>query len=47
MENEKQKEHDCTVTGCDSNKFVGLIVTSDQSGMVRIWDANKRFLREI
>ena len=47
LENEKQKEHDCTVTGCDSNKFRNLIVTSDTSGMVRIWDSNKRFLREI
>ena len=47
LENEKQKEHDTTITGCDSNKFVNLLVTSDASGMVRIWNTDKRFLREI
>ena len=47
LENEKQKEHDTTVTGCDSNKFVNLLVTSDSNGMVRIWNLDKRFLREI
>ena len=47
LENERQKEHDKTVTGCDSNKFMNLLVTSDYGGMVRIWNLDKRFLREI
>jgi WD40 repeat protein len=47
LENEKQKEHDCKVTGVDSNLYVRLIVTSDTSGSIKIWSLEKRFMREI
>ena len=47
LENEKQKEHDCKVSGVDSNKYARLIVTSDSSGTIKIWSLEKRFLREI
>ena len=47
LENEKQKEHDCKVTGVDSNKYVRLMVTSDISGNIKIWSLDKRFMREI
>lgn len=47
VENEKQKEHDCKVTGVDSNKDARLMVTSDIGGSVKIWSLEKRFMREI
>ena len=47
IENEKQKEHDCKVTGVDSNKYTRLTVTSDIQGYIKIWSLEKRFLREI
>ena len=47
VENEKQKEHDCKVTGVDSSKHSRLIVTSDTSGSVKLWSLEKRFMREI
>lgn len=47
IESGKEREHDGPLTGCDFNKFVNLLVTSDASGMIRIWNINKKFLREI
>ena len=47
IDNEKQKEHDCTVSGVDSNRYVRLIVTSDVGGSIKLWSLEKRFLREI
>jgi len=47
VENEKQKEHDSTVTGVDSSKYVRLIVTSDSGGSIKLWSLEKRFMREI
>ena len=44
---DNQKEHDCRITAVDSNKFCKLIVTSDESGIIRIWNLDKKFLREI
>ena len=31
----------------DSNKFCKLIVTSDESGIIRLWNLDKKFMREI
>ena len=47
IESEKQKEHESYLTGIDYNKKLGLIVSSCQGGIIRIWNLNKKFLREI
>jgi len=47
IETEKNREHDTRLTGCDFNKFVNLLVTSDGNGMIRLWNHDKKFLREI
>lgn len=47
IESEKAREHDCELTGCDYNPRLGLIVTSDKNGVIRIWNKDKKFLREI
>ena len=47
LETEKDCEHDCRVTGFDFNVQRQLIVTCDQKGAIRIWNRDKRFLREI
>ena len=47
IEQEKQREHDSTLTGYDYNKFVNLLVTSDANGMLRLWTRDKKFIREI
>lgn len=47
IEAEKQKEHESPLTALDYNKALGLTITSDVSGIIRIWDQDKKFLREI
>ena len=47
IESEKQKEHDCKITGVDTSRYAGLIATSDVSGSIKIWTLEKRFMREI
>lgn len=47
VETEKQREHDCQITGCDFNPYRGLLVTADVGGVIRIWNKDKRFLREM
>ena len=47
IQSEKQKEHEAPLTALDYNKKLGLTITSDESGVVRIWDQDKKFLREI
>jgi WD40 repeat protein len=41
------KEHDLPLTGFDWLKSLGLIVTADRSGSIRIWSDEKKFIREI
>ena len=47
VQTEKHKEHDSQLTGCDFNKFVNLLVTCDGDGTIRLWDQNKKLMREI
>ena len=47
IESEKTREHDCELRGCDFNIKLGLIVTADKNGVIRIWTHEKVFLREI
>lgn len=47
IEGEKSKEHDSGLAGCDFNLKLGLIVTADVNGVVRLWTKNKKFIREI
>lgn len=47
IESEKTKEHECQLSGFDYAPKLQLIVTSDGQGNVRVWDRNKKFLREI
>ena len=47
IESEKTREHDCELRGCDFNIKLGLIVTADKNGVIRIWTQDKVFLREI
>ena len=47
LETDKNREHDTRITGCDYNKQIGLLVTSDGNGMIRLWNRDKKFLREI
>lgn len=47
IQSEKQKEHEAPLTALDYNKNLGLTITSDESGIIRIWDQDKKFLREI
>lgn len=47
VESEKQKEHESPLSGMDYNRKQGLIVSSCQGGSIRIWNTDKKFLREI
>jgi WD40 repeat protein len=47
LDTEKLREHDCKVTGYDYNTYLGLLVTSDENGIVRIWNKDKKLFREI
>jgi len=47
IESDKAKDHDCPLSGCDYMPSLGMLVTSDVNGMVRIWNKDKKFLREI
>lgn len=47
VETEKTREHDCNVTGHDYNLALKLLVTCDTNGMIRLWNSDKKFLREI
>lgn len=47
VEGEKAREHDSELTGCDYNASLGLIVTADVKGVIRLWNKDKKFLREI
>lgn len=44
---EKSKEHETSLTGLDYNSKLGMVVTSDESGIIKLWTSDKRFLREI
>jgi len=47
LETEKSREHDCHLTGFDYLPKRGYMVTSDTNGAIRIWNKEKKFLREI
>lgn len=47
IESEKTREHEVQLTGCDYNTNLCLIVTADKKGIIRIWNRDKKFLREI
>lgn len=47
VESEKQKEHEAPLTGFDYNRRLGYVVTSCQGGSIKIWNREKKFLREI
>ena len=47
IESEKGREHDSPLTGCDYNSHLELLVTSDITGIIRLWTKDKKFLREI
>jgi WD40 repeat protein len=47
IESDKAREHDCELTGVDYNRTLQLIVTCDIKGCVRLWNNDKKFLREI
>lgn len=47
LESEKTREHDSKLTGYDHNPTLKLLVTSDNTGIIRIWTEQKKFLREI
>lgn len=47
LESEKSREHDSHITGIDFNPSLGLMVTCDEEGIVRLWNREKKFLREI
>lgn len=47
IETEKTREHDCQLTGYDYCPQLKLIVTSDVSGVIRLWNRDKKFLKEI
>jgi WD40 repeat protein len=47
IESEKAREHDCDLAGYDYNPTLKLLVTGDRNGSIRIWNRDKKFLREI
>jgi WD40 repeat protein len=47
VESEKQKDHEKPITGLDYNRKMGLIASSCQQGIIKIWSLEKRFIREI
>ena len=47
IQTEKTREHDCCITGFDYCINLKLIVTCDSSGAVRVWNSDKKFIREI
>lgn len=47
IESERAREHDSQLTGCDYSVKLGLIVTADVNGVIRVWTKNKKFVREI
>lgn len=47
IESEKAREHDCDLAGFDYNSTLKLLVTADINGTIRIWNRDKKFLREI
>lgn len=47
VESEKQKEHEAPLTGLDYNRELGLMISSDNDGSIRIWSKDKKFMREI
>lgn len=46
IESEKTREHDTQLTGFDYNSTLGLILTADQGGNIKVWTRSKKFLRE-
>ena len=47
LETAKDREHDCALSGADFNINLQLLVTSDVKGAIRVWNREKKFLREI
>lgn len=47
IESDRAREHDSQLTGCDYSVKLGLIVTADVKGVIRVWTKNKKFVREI
>ena len=47
VESEKQKEHESPLSGMDYNRKQGLVISSCEGGSIRIWNCDKKFLREI
>lgn len=47
IESDKQNEHDCPITAVDYNRQLGLLVSSDQGGFIKLWSLDKKFIREI
>lgn len=43
----RDREHDCALSGADFNISLQLLVTSDIKGAIRIWNRDKKFIREI
>ena len=43
----RDREHDCALSGADFNTSLQLLVTSDIKGAIRIWNRDKKFIREI
>ena len=44
---QETKEHDLPLTGYDWLGSLGIFVTADRSGIIRLWSDSKKFLREI
>lgn len=47
LETEKSCEHDSQLTGFDYSPQLKIFVTSDGKGVLRVWNKDKKFLREI
>lgn len=47
LETERGREHDCPLSGADFNTKLQLLVTSDVKGAIRVWNKDKKFIREI
>jgi hypothetical protein len=47
IESEKAREHEVQLAGCDYNMNLRILVTADKKGIIRIWNRDKKFLREI
>ena len=47
LESDKTREHESQITGFDFNSKLGLIMTADQDGSIKVWTRAKKFLREV